>query len=91
MQVYCHDLSWYVYTHTYTYYIFTIIYYRTWFIIQLQDHTWLVVSNIFFHNISAQIITTSPDVTPEIDLSHWIKDTKGFKVSSFTRNGEKHG
>ena len=45
----------------------------------------------FFHNISAQIITTSPDVTPEIDLSHWIKDTKGFKVSSFTRNGEKHG
>ena len=40
---------------------------------------------------SARIITTSPDVTPETDLSHWIKDTKGFKVSSFTRNGEKHG
>ena len=29
-------------------------------------------------HISARIITTSPDVTPEIDLSHWIKDTKGF-------------
>ena len=44
-----------------------------------------------YNYISARIITTSPDVTPEIDLSHWIKDTKGFKVSSFTRNGEKHG
>ena len=60
-------------------------------LLYISIHARLVHTHIYIY-ISARIITTSPDVTPEIDLSHWIKDTKGFKVSSFTRkHGEKHG